>query len=158
MTFFGFQISGFSGPRFPKSSPLAGLGACLSHLDLLEHSSAVAPRWLRGGSRTTKCGRSKEVGQYRENPISASPVWGMLAHLCLLVQLGVCFEIVILKVPQSIGNVPIVHREAVHKSSLPILRVHEYGYKEPELITQSCKIRLEAFGFSWCPQLFVVHS
>ena len=40
---------------------------------LLRGGSAVAPRH----SRTTKCGRSKELGQYRENPISASPVWGM---------------------------------------------------------------------------------
>ena len=27
--------------------------------------------------RTTKLVRSKELGQYRKNPISASPVWGM---------------------------------------------------------------------------------
>ena len=58
------------------------LGSCVlvlgvrSHLDLLEHSSAVAPRH----SRTTKCGRCKELGQYRENPISASPVWGIIVE------------------------------------------------------------------------------
>ena len=33
---------------------------------------ATAPRWLR----TTKLVRSKELGQDRENPIIASPVWG----------------------------------------------------------------------------------
>ena len=30
----------------------------------------------RRHSRTTEFGRSKELGQDRENPISASPVWG----------------------------------------------------------------------------------
>ena len=35
---------------------------------------AAAPRQLR----TTKLVRSKELGQYRENPISASPVWGIM--------------------------------------------------------------------------------
>ena len=40
--------------------------------------------WLRfrggpvaGSPRRTKSGRSKELGQDRENPISASPVWGI---------------------------------------------------------------------------------
>ena len=36
-------------------------------------SSATAPRQLQ----TTKLVRSKEIGQYRENPISASSVWGV---------------------------------------------------------------------------------
>ena len=40
--------------------------------------SSTPPPWLRGGSRTTKLVRSKELGQYRENPISASPVWGTI--------------------------------------------------------------------------------
>ena len=39
--------------------------------------SSTPPPWLRGGSRATKLVRSKELGQYRENPISASPVWGI---------------------------------------------------------------------------------
>ena len=65
-----------SRSQISKIWPLAGLGPCLNHLDLLEHSSAVAPRH----SRTTKCGRSKELGQYRENPISASPVWGNILN------------------------------------------------------------------------------
>ena len=64
--FYIYWIPNFWISRFQISKiwPLAGFGPCLSHLDLLEHS------------RTTKCGRSKELGQYRENPISASPVWG----------------------------------------------------------------------------------
>ena len=61
-TFLDFQV-----PRFPNSQIEAW-----ADLDLLEHSSAVVPRH----SRTTKLGRSKELGQYHENPISASPVWG----------------------------------------------------------------------------------
>ena len=44
----------------------------------------TAPRQLR----TTKLVRSKELGQYhRENPISASPVWGIL-HCCHTSNLG----------------------------------------------------------------------
>ena len=39
--------------------------------------SAAALRQLR----TTKLRKSKELGQYRENPISANPVWGMIADL-----------------------------------------------------------------------------
>ena len=38
--------------------------------------SAAAPRHLR----TTKLLRSKELGQHRENPISASPVWGTISQ------------------------------------------------------------------------------
>ena len=70
------ELLDFQVPRFPNSQIEAwpGLGQAWADLDLLEHSSAVAPRWLRGGSRTTKLVRSKELGQYRENPISASPV------------------------------------------------------------------------------------
>ena len=37
----------------------------------------------RRHSRTTEFRRSKELGQYCENPISASPVWGTLVHLDL---------------------------------------------------------------------------
>ena len=33
-------------------------------------------RWLRA----TNFGRSWELGQHRENPISASPVWGMMPY------------------------------------------------------------------------------
>ena len=49
-TFENFGIPNFwiSRSQISKIWPLAGLGPCLSHLDLLEHSSAVAPRWLRG--------------------------------------------------------------------------------------------------------------
>ena len=53
-----FQISGF--PDSQISTWPAGRGR------------GTAPRQLR----TTKLVRSKELGQYRENPISASPVWG----------------------------------------------------------------------------------
>ena len=65
--FLDFQV-----PRFPKSGPWPGLG----HAWPIWTRSSTPPPWLRGGSWTTKCGRSKELGQYRENPISASPVWG----------------------------------------------------------------------------------
>ena len=82
--FFGSQISGIPGPQISKF-PDRGLGQAWADLDLLEHSSAVAPRWLRGGSRTTKLVRSKELGQYRENPISASPVWGICSDSIVLI-------------------------------------------------------------------------
>ena len=48
--FFGFV--GSQIPRFPGSQiskfPDRGLGQAWADLDLLDHSSAVAPRWLRG--------------------------------------------------------------------------------------------------------------
>ena len=72
--FFGSQISGFRGPQISKF-PDRGLGQAWADLDLLEHSSAVAPRH----SRTTKLVRSEELGQYRENPICASLVWVEMA-------------------------------------------------------------------------------
>ena len=39
--------------------------------------SAAAPAQLAGSSRGTKCGRSRELGQHRENPDIASSVWGI---------------------------------------------------------------------------------
>ena len=47
--FFRPQISGFPGPQISKF-PDRGLGQAWADLDLLEHSSAVAPRWLCSGS------------------------------------------------------------------------------------------------------------
>ena len=47
-------------------------------------SRNVAWAWARDMAhpprQLTKLGRSKELGQYRENPISASPVWGTTYH------------------------------------------------------------------------------
>ena len=73
--FENFGIPNFWISRFQISRiwPLAGLGPSGPARALLRGGSAVAPRH----SRTTKCRRSKELGQYRENPISASPVWGI---------------------------------------------------------------------------------
>ena len=45
--YFGSQISRFPGPQIVKF-PDRGLGHAWADLDLLEHSSAVALRWLRG--------------------------------------------------------------------------------------------------------------
>ena len=61
-----FQIPGFPDSQMSRLS-------AIDSQSILRDGSAVAPRC----SRTTKCRRSKELGQYRENPISASPVWGM---------------------------------------------------------------------------------
>ena len=69
-----FLISRSPDFQIPRSRPGPGLGGLGPARLLLRGGSAVAPRH----SRTTKCGRSKELGQYRENPISESPVWGML--------------------------------------------------------------------------------
>ena len=52
----------FQVPRFPDSQTEAWAGR------------RTAPRHLR----TTKLVRCKELGQYRENPISASPVLGII--------------------------------------------------------------------------------
>ena len=41
-----------------------------------EEFSAAAPR----RSRTTNSGRSRELGQHRENPYIASSVWGILVQ------------------------------------------------------------------------------
>ena len=60
-----FQVSGF------PDSQISRLSARDSQ-SILCDSSAVAPR----RSRTIKLVRSKELAQYRENPLSASPVWG----------------------------------------------------------------------------------
>ena len=81
-TFFIFWIPNFwisRSPDFqiPRSRPGPGLGGLGPARPLLRGGSAVAPRH----SRTTKLVRSKELGQYRENPISASPVWGMTKTL-----------------------------------------------------------------------------
>ena len=67
-TFLDFQV-----PDFQNLAP----GRAWAMLEPSGPARALAPLWLRGGSRTTKLVRSKELGQYRENPISASPVWGM---------------------------------------------------------------------------------
>ena len=47
--------------QISKIWPLAGLGPGLSHLDLLEHSSAVAPGWLRGGSAALPDHKVREI-------------------------------------------------------------------------------------------------
>ena len=39
--------------------------------------SGTAPAQLRGSARGTNLGRSQELGQHRENPISVNTVWGM---------------------------------------------------------------------------------
>ena len=79
--FFGSQISGFPGPqssRFPEIWPgpgLARVGPGLGQRVVLAgvgNCSPAAPRQ----PRRTNLRRSKELGQDRENPISASPVWG----------------------------------------------------------------------------------
>ena len=73
--FLTLQVS-----RFPEVWPGPGLDRAWARdswrtaLRQLLGSSAASPPQLR----TTKLGRSKELGQYHENPISASPVWGML--------------------------------------------------------------------------------
>ena len=63
------KFQDFQVPRFPDSQTEAWArpGADLGR-------PAHRPRHLR----TTKLVRSKELGQYRENPISASPVWGKM--------------------------------------------------------------------------------
>ena len=67
--FLDFQV-----PRFPDFQK-SGLGQAWAEWGRawIRDSWRTAPRQLR----TTKLGRSKELGQYRENPISASPVWGI---------------------------------------------------------------------------------
>ena len=69
-TFWISRSTDFQVPRSRTGPGLGGLGPARA---LLRGGSTVAPRH----SRTTKLVRSKEPGQYRENPISASPVWGM---------------------------------------------------------------------------------
>ena len=66
--FLDFQV-----PRFPDFQK-SGLGQAWAGPgpEIAGASSAAAP----GQLLTTKLGRSKELGQYRENPISASRVWG----------------------------------------------------------------------------------
>ena len=59
--------------QIPRTRPGPSLGGLGPAPALLRGGSAVALRH----SRTTKLVRSKELGQYRENPISASPVWGI---------------------------------------------------------------------------------
>ena len=82
--FVGSQISGFPGPqssRFPEIWPgpgLARVGPGLGQRVVLAgvgNCSPAAPRQ----PRRTNLRRSKELGQDRENPISASPVWGITA-------------------------------------------------------------------------------
>ena len=71
--FWDAKFLDFQFPRFPDSQTKAwartwaGPGP-----EIAGAPSAAAPRQLR----TTKLGRSKELGQYRENPISASSVGG----------------------------------------------------------------------------------
>ena len=67
--FLGSQISGFPSPQIVKF-PDRGLGQLGPARALLRGGPAALP--------DHKGLRSKELGQYRENPISASPVWGML--------------------------------------------------------------------------------
>ena len=77
--FLDFQVPRF--PDFQKSGlgqAWAGPGSEIAGSRPGGVFSAAAPRQLR----TTKLGRSKELGQYRENPISASPVWGINCSSC----------------------------------------------------------------------------
>ena len=69
-----FYCSDFLDSRLPYfqtqgcQPEIAGARLC--------NTSATAPRWLR----TTKLVRSKELGQYHENPVSANPVWGIFTQ------------------------------------------------------------------------------
>ena len=72
--FLDFQVPRFPNNEIARSRPGPGLGGLGPARPLLRGGSAVAPRH----SRTTKSVRPKELGQYRENPISASPVWGIM--------------------------------------------------------------------------------
>ena len=65
------QISRFPGSQISRPRPGPGLGRTWAGRRTVRGTSATPPRHLR----TTKLVRSKELGQYRENPISASPVW-----------------------------------------------------------------------------------
>ena len=81
--FDSFYILFVLDPKFPdfldsqiSRFPYRGLGHgpwARDTQSICPDSSATATRCLR----TTKLVRSKELGQYRENPISSSPVWGM---------------------------------------------------------------------------------
>ena len=78
--FSRFQIPGFQIPGFPDFqvpgtwNQLPGYGRLRPGGGTSRRISAVSGRH----SRTTEFRRSKEQGQDRENPISASPVWGMI--------------------------------------------------------------------------------
>ena len=63
---FPSQISRLPSSQISRPMPGPGLGRPA-------HLSLTPPRHLQ----TTKLLRSKELGQHCENPISASPVWGI---------------------------------------------------------------------------------
>ena len=62
--FVASEIPRFPGFGFPDSRLPAGM------------AGSGPGRGVRGNLQGTKSERSKEVGQDRENPISASPAWG----------------------------------------------------------------------------------
>ena len=69
-----FWISRSPDFQIPRPRPGPGLGRTWAGRRTVRGTSATPPRHLR----TTKLMRSEELGQYRENPISASPVWGIM--------------------------------------------------------------------------------
>ena len=72
--FLDFQV-----PRFPNSQK-SGLSQAWPELGrawVREHRPPAAPRQ----PQRTNLRRSKELGQDRENPISASPVWGTIPKI-----------------------------------------------------------------------------
>ena len=80
--FWDSRFPDFQIPGFPDSQ-MSRLSAIDSQ-SILRDGSAVAPRRLRGCSAVLPDHKVQEiqgttVGHYRENPISASPVWGTRA-------------------------------------------------------------------------------
>ena len=73
--FFAFPIYRFPGPQICRF-PDRGLSRTWAEMDQARDSWCTAPEQLR----KTKLGRSKELGQYHENPTSASPVSGENTH------------------------------------------------------------------------------
>ena len=78
--FLDTKLLDFQVSRFPNSQteawarPGPDLGRPAHRPRHLRDTSATPLRHLR----TTKLVRSEKLGQYRENPISASPVWGII--------------------------------------------------------------------------------
>ena len=84
LNFENFDFFDFLDPKFldfPQSSrfPEIWPGPGLTRVGPGLGQRAPAPRQPRG----TNLRRSKELGQDRENPISASPVWGNMFRNCM---------------------------------------------------------------------------